>query len=106
MYRLIHSGLLFIAIALSVHLATAQSTIDKGVHFEHGLTWSAIKLKAITEHKYIFVDCYATWCGPCRYMRVSIFPQQTAGDFFNSRFISVEIQMDSTAKDDEEVKKW
>jgi thioredoxin-related protein len=106
MYRLIHSLVLITAIAFSVHFASAQSTIDKGVHFEHGLNWSAIKLKAIAEHKYIFVDCSATWCGPCRYMSNTIFPTQIAGDFFNSRFISVKVQMDSSAKDDEEVKKW
>jgi len=106
MYRLIHTALLFWAIALSVHLASAQSYREKGVRFEDKLSWPAIKMKAAIENKYIFVDCYATWCGPCKYMSYTIFPQQTAGDFFNSRFINVRIQMDTTAKDDEVVKKW
>jgi len=106
MYRLIHTALLFWAIALSVHLASAQSYREKGVRFEDKLSWSAIKLKAAVENKYIFVDCYATWCGPCKYMSYTIFPTQMAGDFFNSRFISVKIQMDTTAKDDEEIRQW
>jgi thioredoxin-related protein len=106
MHRLIHHFLLFTVIALSVHLASAQMSIDKGVQFEHNLSWTQIKAKANSEQKYIFVDCYATWCGPCKFMRAIIFPQQTMGDFFNDRFVSVEVQMDSTAKDSSEVRDW
>jgi len=106
MYRLIHSFLLFTGIALSVHLASAQVIIDKGVNFEHDLSWTQIKAKANSEQKYIFVDCFATWCGPCGYMRTIIFPQQTTGNFFNARFISVEVQMDTTSKDSDRIKSW
>jgi thioredoxin-related protein len=109
MYRLLHSCLLFTAIALSVHLATAQDNRDnrdKGVHFEHDLSWSAIQARAMTENKYIFMDCFATWCGPCRYMRTTVFPQEESGNFFNDRFISVEVQMDTTVKDNEHIKSW
>jgi thioredoxin-related protein len=106
MYRLTHTFVLFTGIALSVHLASAQVIIDKGVHFEHDLSWAQIKAKANSEQKYIFVDCFATWCGPCKYMRTIIFPQQTTGNFFNDRFVSVEVQMDTAAKDNDEVKAW
>ena len=106
MYRLLHSLMLFTAVALSVHLASAQDKVDKGVHFEHLPSWAAIKAKAMTENKYILVDCFTTWCGPCRYMRTTIFPQQEAGDFFNDKFISVEVQLDTTAKDNDHVKEW
>ncbi|HEY4335777.1 MAG TPA: thioredoxin domain-containing protein [Puia sp.] len=106
MHRLIHSFLLFTVVALSVHLASAQMSIDKGVSFEHDLSWTQIKARANSEQKYIFVDCYATWCGPCKFMRAIIFPQQTMGDFFNHRFVSVEVQMDSTAKDSDETRNW
>ena len=91
MHRLIHHFLLFTVIALSVHLASAQMSIDKGIQFEHNLSWTQIKAKANSEQKYIFVDCYATWCGPCKFMRAIIFPQQAMGDFFNDRFVSVPV---------------
>lgn len=79
---------------------------DKGIKFEHGLTWKEIQAKAKAENKYIFIDCFTTWCGPCKYMTANIFPQQEVGDFFNSKFINVKLQMDVTAGDNEEVKKW
>jgi len=79
---------------------------DKGIHFEHGLTWEEVKAKAKAENKLIFIDCFATWCGPCKMMSNNVFPQETAGDFFNKNFISVKLQFDKTAKDNEEVKAW
>jgi thiol-disulfide isomerase/thioredoxin len=88
-----------------VFIWTAVLAQDKGIRFEHHLSWSAIAAKAKAEKKYIFVDCYTTWCGPCKYMTKNIFPLQEVGDFFNQAFINVKYQMDSTAKDDEEVKR-
>jgi thiol:disulfide interchange protein len=41
---------------------------SKGIRFEHGLSWAQVKEKAKAENKYIFMDCYATWCGPCKAM--------------------------------------
>lgn len=79
---------------------------DKGIKFEHGLSWKEIQAKAKAENKYIFIDCFTTWCGPCKYMTANIFPQQEVGDFFNSKFINVKLQMDVTEGDNEEVKKW
>jgi len=80
-----------------------QST---GIHFEQGLSWQQIKAKAKAEHKYIFVDCFATWCGPCKKMETEVYPLDSIGQFFNQNFISVKAQMDSTAKDDDLVKSF
>lgn len=84
-------------------MAVAQ---DKGMHFEHGSTWAEVKAKAKAENKYIFVDCYTTWCGPCKYMSANIFPQEKVGEFMNAKYINVKVQMDQTEKDGEDVKKW
>lgn len=88
-----------------VFVCSAVLAQEKGIKFEHNLTWSEISAKAKAEKKYIFVDCYTTWCGPCTYMTKNIFPLQEVGDFFNQAFINVKYQMDSTAKDNEEVKR-
>ncbi|HVS96830.1 MAG TPA: thioredoxin family protein [Puia sp.] len=84
----------------------APAPADKGVKFEDNLSWAAIKAKAKAENKYIFMDCYTTWCGPCKYMARTIFPQEETGAFFNDKFISVGVQLDTTAKDDARVKSW
>lgn len=79
---------------------------DKGTHFEHGLSWQEVKEKAKKENKYLFVDCFTTWCGPCKYMASTIFPQEKMGDFFNKNFVNVKVQFDKTKNDSEEVKSW
>jgi thioredoxin-related protein len=83
-----------------------QAQDDKGVHFEHGLSWAAVKAKAKAENKYIFMDCYTTWCGPCKYMASTIFPMEETGKYMNDKFVSVGVQLDTTAKDDDGVKSW
>eukprot|EP01132_Coremiostelium_polycephalum_P019130 gene19130-22763_t len=84
-------------------LGTAQ---EKGTHFEHGLTWKQVKEKALKENKYLLVDCFTTWCGPCKYMSSTIFPQEKVGAFFNKNFVNVKVQFDKTPGDNEEVKSW
>lgn len=79
---------------------------EKGTRFEENLGWEQVKAKAKKENKYLFVDCYTTWCGPCKYMASTIFPQEKVGDYFNTRFVSVGIQFDKTDKDNDHVKSY
>lgn len=79
---------------------------EQGIRFEHGITWKQVKAKAKAEGKFIFMDCYTTWCTPCKMMSDNIFPQKECGEFFNKNFISVKVQMDKTPKDNEAVKAW
>ena len=64
-----------------------------GVNFED-LTYSEALSKAAAENKLLFVDCYTSWCGPCKYMSEKVFTQKEAGDFFNPIFISVKYDME------------
>lgn len=91
---------------LAACLPLAVLAQEKGIRFEHELSWKDIRAKAQKEGKFIFMDCYTTWCGPCKMMSRDIFPQQAVGDFFNDKFISVKVQMDKTANDDAAVKSW
>ncbi len=104
-----------IALAALLPIATtAQETntpappddSGKGMYFEHNLSWSGILARAKAENKYIFMDCYTTWCGPCKYMSANIFPQEETGNYFNDKFINVKVQLDTIAKDDDHVKAW
>ena len=82
------------------------SARGQGITFVHDLSWQQILQKAVAEDKYIFVDCFATWCGPCKRMDKKIYSDDSIGVFTNERFISVKIQMDTTRQDNDEVRKW
>lgn len=74
--------------------------------FFKDLSWSEIKQKAVQEAKYIFVDCYATWCVPCKRMDKEVYTDEKLLALMKEKFISVKVQMDSTQYDGPEVKKW
>lgn len=78
----------------------------QGIKWTEGLNWEEVKAKAKAENKYIFVDCYATWCGPCKQMDKDVYPYPFVGEAVNEKFISVKIQMDSTMNDSENVKQY
>jgi thioredoxin-related protein len=78
----------------------------KGIRFIENSSWDEIKALAKKENKFIFVDCFATWCMPCKKMEKEVFPLNRVGSEMNDRFISVRLQMDTTKKDDEIVKAW
>jgi thioredoxin-related protein len=77
---------------------------EKGIIFIQDSNWSKILSAAKTENKYIFVDCYTTWCGPCKYMEANVFPTEEVGNFFNEKFICVKFQIDTTSNDTEKIK--
>lgn len=79
---------------------------EKGIHFVHNSSWAEIQAKAKAENKYIFMDCFTTWCGPCKFMSNNIFPLEQVGNFFNDKFIAIKVQLDTTASDNDEVKSW
>ena len=71
----------------------AQLTSYQGVLFETGSLDEALE-KAKQQEKAMFVDCYTSWCGPCQMMSKRVFPQKTVGDFMNSSFVSIKIDME------------
>jgi len=77
-----------------------------GIKWTHGLTWAQVKENAKKENKYIFLDCFTTWCGPCKMMDNQVYSNDSVGDYFNQHFISVKVQMDKTKKDNEDVQRW
>lgn len=56
--------------------------------------WSEIIAQSKQEKKLIFLDAFASWCGPCKWMASTIFTNDSVGDFYNSRFICVSLDME------------
>jgi thiol-disulfide isomerase/thioredoxin len=65
----------------------------QGIKFFKGSLAEA-KAEAGKQHKLIFVDCYATWCGPCNKMGRDIFPLKEVGDFYNGHFVCYKLDME------------
>jgi len=76
----------------------------QGIQFEQPFNMEQVLAKAKAENKYVFIDCFTTWCGPCKYMDDSIFSKKSVGDFFTQNFINGRLQMDTSKKDNEETK--
>lgn len=78
----------------------ATDSLTDGIHFAKGLDWKQIVAKARQDKKYILVDCFATWCGPCKKMDKEVYTLKEVGSYFNNEFIAVKAQMDTAANDD------
>lgn len=63
---------------------------NRSVQFIDGTMANAIE-KAQKEKKMIFIDCYTSWCGPCKWMASNVFTQDPVADYFNSKFINIKI---------------
>src|SRR5574343_1372641 len=66
---------------------------NSGIVFFEG-TWEEALQKAKAEKKLIFLDAYASWCGPCKMMKRRTFSDPKVGEQFNKYFISVAIDME------------
>jgi thiol-disulfide isomerase/thioredoxin len=107
MNRLFAVGILFCLFFLRSQSQNIKgdTTEGKGILFENSEGWQEILQKAKAENKYIFVDCYASWCGPCKLMDQYVYSKDTVGMIVNKDFISVRLQMDTALNDEEDKRK-
>ena len=65
----------------------------EGIAFEKG-TWQEALNKAKAENKLIFMDCYTSWCGPCKMLARDVFTDPDVAKFFNEHFVNVKFDME------------
>ena len=68
---------------------------EKGIQFIEQ-DWSKALQQAKAEKKLVFLDIYATWCGPCKMLKKNTFSNEEVGAFFNSNFINVSVDGEKT----------
>ena len=78
---------------LTAALLCSVMLFAQGVNFQN-LTYAEALEKAKAENKLVFMDCYTSWCGPCKMMTNEVFPQKEAGDYFNPLFVCVKFDME------------
>jgi len=84
---------IFIAVLLAVLINNVLAQQLDSIHFEQG-QWSDILIKAKRNQSPIFVDCYTTWCGPCKWMNKNVFNNDSVADYYNDHFISYAVNME------------
>ncbi|MGE0588675.1 MAG: thioredoxin family protein [Cyclobacteriaceae bacterium] len=83
LFVMVSSSLMFAADKLNVD----DADFDTAIQFK-GESWKKITSQAKEENKLIFIDVYATWCGPCKVLKKTTFTDAELGDYFNANFVN------------------
>lgn len=84
--------LLLFAVQLSAQTSNSSKN-SSGINFRE-LSFSEALKAAKEENKLLFVDCYTTWCGPCKMLSNVVFKDSTFAAYFNSRFVNLKMDME------------
>lgn len=77
---------------LAFFLLAIGAANAEGIKFLHD--WDEVLKKAESENKPIFVDVYASWCGPCKTLARTIFVLDEVGEYYNQNYICFKIDGD------------
>jgi len=79
-------------------LFVASITMSAQVEFievETLAEMSAAKKKASDQMLMLYVDVYATWCGPCKMMDSEVYTNPAVADYMNTHYLSVRMDGES-----------
>lgn len=67
---------------------------EGGVKFLENVPFAQAMEQAKQANKMLFVDCYTSWCGPCKMMLRDVFPQKSVAEYFNPKFVCAKFDME------------
>ncbi len=85
-----------VSMAFTMKKAPIQKPEGTGIKFEHITLEEAKKLAAENE-QLIFIDCYTSWCGPCKKMAATSFMNEEVGEVFNESFVNLKVDIEKDA---------
>jgi thioredoxin 1 len=85
--KLLSLVLIVIVVASSGQLDTTQ---QGGIEFKQ-ISLEQAQKEAQKSNKIIFIDAYASWCGPCKKMAATSFKDEGVSEIFNKQFINLKI---------------
>ena len=88
---------LLMAFALFSISATYKSpdteATGAGISFFKGSYKEAL-VEAKKENKLVFIDAYASWCGPCKMLKQHTFTDKAVAQYFNEHFINLSVDVE------------
>lgn len=89
-YGLLSVALIVVISAFAFKLKEPEVSNEKGISFIEQ-DWQKALDSAKAGNKLVFLDIYATWCGPCKMLKKNTFTDEAAGKFFNENFVNVSV---------------
>ena len=59
---------------LTTYCLLPTAAFSQGIDFIHDKSFKEILETAKAQNKLVFMDCYTTWCGPCKRLAAMVFP--------------------------------
>ncbi len=79
----------YLVLLLSLSLSLSAAKIEfRDLSFKEGLAVAA------EEGKPVFIDCFTTWCGPCKWMSANIFTNDEVAEYYNENYVCLKIDME------------
>lgn len=76
-----------------IFLIIPMFALSQGITFFEG-TLKSLMDESQKNNKFIFVDCYTSWCSPCKWLAKNVFTNNNVGKYYNDNFINYSLDME------------